>query len=62
MVKRFGSFLGGQVGGMGVLVFVLLAIAVFLALRATRRTGGTGGRMRRFAGGGGGSRRAGFFC
>jgi 4-amino-4-deoxy-L-arabinose transferase-like glycosyltransferase len=39
MLKRFGIFLGGQFGGMGGLMFVLLAIAVFLALRAVRRKG-----------------------
>ena len=37
MLKRFGIFLGGQIGGMGVLLFFLLAIAVFLALRAVWR-------------------------
>jgi 4-amino-4-deoxy-L-arabinose transferase-like glycosyltransferase len=35
--SRFGVFLGGQIGGMGVLLFILLAIAVFLALRAVWR-------------------------
>jgi 4-amino-4-deoxy-L-arabinose transferase-like glycosyltransferase len=44
MLKRFGIFLGGQAGGLGGLLFVLLAIAVFLALRAMWGKGATAKR------------------
>ena len=37
--KRFGNFLGGQAGGMGGAVFVLLVIAVIVAWKRSRQLG-----------------------
>jgi len=36
MLKRFGIFLGGQAGGMGGLVFLLLVLAVIVAMKELR--------------------------
>jgi 4-amino-4-deoxy-L-arabinose transferase-like glycosyltransferase len=53
-LARIGEYLGGQVGGMGGIMFVLLAIGVVVAWQKVRRGEGTGGAVAEEGGGGGG--------